>query len=310
MICLIEGVIMSTQMPTIPTISAKKELYLRKHPYDRNVFIMMKYSEDEYHTLVERNVRKAFKGLGFFNAVFAKDLTPEYFPTLLDAIRESIDMCPYGIAIFTPQEGTQFNPNVAFEMGIMSEQKKKGIMLEQKKEILLLKDRRVPTLFTNIAGLVYKGFDGDLEDLGADANQLYTTLTKWLREMKELQEASLNVVFVTGLENIIENPARAIEYFEEQMWRCIKTIAEYAHINLPQSDDLRKAIKFLYHQRQITAFIRFVMLECVRSCQELREFKQLSVEQRNQLLGWASLIRDIYNDWLRYYSDYLRLKKQ
>jgi hypothetical protein len=301
---------MSSQILAIPTISAKKELYLRKHPYDRNVFIMMKYSEDEYHTLVERNVRKAFKALGFFNAVFAKDLTPEYFPTLSDAIRESMEMCPYGIAIFTPQEGTQFNPNVAFELGVMSEQKKKGIMLDQKKDILLLKDQRVPTLFTNIAGLVYEGFDGDLEELGADANQLYTTLTIWLRKMKELQEASLHVLFVTGLENIIENPARAIEYFEDQMWRCIRTIAEYAHIDVRQYDDLRKAIKFLYHQRQITTFIRFVMLESVRSCEELREFKQLSVEQRNQLLGWATLVRDIYNDWLGYYSDYLRLKKQ
>jgi hypothetical protein len=94
------------------------------------------------------------------------------------------------------------------------------------------------------------------------------------------------------------------------MWTCIKTIAQYAHINLPQSKNLRRAVKFLYHKGQITAFVRFVMLECVRSCQELREFKQLSVEQRNQLLGWASLVRDIYNDWLRHYSHYLRLKKQ
>jgi hypothetical protein len=180
-----------------PEIPNKKDLYLAEHPFDYNIFIMMKYSQDDYHTWVERHVRRAFEKVGFFNPVFAKDLTPFYFPTLADAIRESIGMCRYGIAIFTPQEGGQFNPNVAFEL---------GIMWEQQKDILVLKDRRVPTLFTNIAGLIYEEFDGEDGKLQRDANELYLNLTEWLRQMKRIQEMSLKFVFVKGLEHIIESP--------------------------------------------------------------------------------------------------------
>lgn len=284
-----------------PQIPTKKELYLSKYPYDRNVFIMMKYSTDQYHTLVERNIRRAFEEVPFFNPVFAKDITPDYFLTLPDAIRGSIEMCRYGIAIFTLQEGTQFNPNVAFEL---------GMMWDQTKDFLVLKDRRVPTLFTNIAAIIYEQFDGEIKALRVDANELYSKVIDWLGRMKGIQEDSLNKVFVTGLEHIIENPARAMDYFEEQMWICIKTIAGYAHLTLPQSDDLHKAIKFLYDNRQLTTFISVVMLECVKACQQLREVKELSIEQRNRLLGWASLIRDIYNDWLRHHSHFLRLRRQ
>jgi len=285
----------------IPTISNNKELYLKEHPYEYNIFVMMRYSEDRYHVAVEDNIRRAFKDVGFYNPVFAKDLTPHYFENLADSIRQSIEMCRYGIAVLTPQEGTQFNPNVAFEL---------GAMWNHGKQLLILKDRRVPGLFTNITSNVYEGFDGQLKKLQAPDNLLYKKARGWLERMKEIQQNLMNAVFVTGLENIIENPAVAIEHFEDQMWRCLKTVADRARLSLPQPADLRTAIKFLYGKGQLTAFIRFVMLECVRACEELKGAKRLSVEQRNRLLGWASLIRDIYNDWLRHYSTYLTLKKQ
>jgi hypothetical protein len=66
----------------------------------------------------------------------------------------------------------------------------------------------------------------------------------------------------------------------------------------------------MYRSHQLTAFVRFVMLECVRLCEKLEDVEQLSLEQRNRLLAWASFIRDIYNDWVRHYSRYLYLKKQ
>lgn len=98
------------------TYVSNEEVYLARHPFDRNVFVMMKYARDTYHSLIESNVRQAFDDVKFYHLIFAKDLTPAYFPTLPEAIKRSVAMCRYGVAIFTSQAGAQFNPNVAFEM--------------------------------------------------------------------------------------------------------------------------------------------------------------------------------------------------
>lgn len=281
--------------------ASNEEVYLANHPFDRNIFVMMKYARDPYHSLIEANVRRAFRDVKFYHPILAKDLAPAYFPTLTEAIRGSIKMCRYGVAIFTAQEGTQFNPNVAFEM---------GIMWEQKKDVLILKDRSLDDLFTNLTGTIYEEFDGDLNELRVDGNQLYIALRNWLELKKEIQEASINVVFVTGIEDIIDDPGKTVEYFESQLRKCVETIAKYAHLTLPPSDNLLNLIKFLYWKRQITYFIYTVMRRSYEACEQLKATKKLSPEERNRFLSLASLIRDIYNDWLRHYSYYLRFIKE
>jgi hypothetical protein len=277
------------------TFISPKELYLSKHPYDRNVFVMMKYSQDRYHALIDSNIKHAFKEVDFFNPVLAKDLAPAYFHTIADAIRNSSKMCRYGVAVFSSQAGTNYNPNVAFEL---------GIMWEQNKDILILKDRRVSTLFSDILGAVYKEFDGDIDELRVDNNELYVGMLDWLSEMKRIQLDSLDIVFVTTIEANIDNPQKAIAQFEEQLWKCVKKVAKYAHLTIPENKTLRDAIFFLYKKRQITTFIYNVMHDCANSCHRLKRVTQFSQEDRNYLLSRASTIRDIYNDWLRHYSYY------
>lgn len=280
---------------------SNKEVYLAQHPFDRNVFVMMKYGEDPLHSLIEANVRKAFKDVRFYHPILAKDLAPATFPTLAEAVTESIKMCRYGVAIFTSQKGTQFNPNVAFEM---------GMMLEQKKEILILKDKILGNLFINVSGTVYEKFDSDLDELRVGGNQFYTALRNWLERKKEIQEASIDVVFITGIEDMIDDPYKTAIYFESQLRECVETIARHARLILPSSDNLLNLIKFLYWKRQITYFIYLAMRKGLESCEKLKATKKLSPEEREHFLALTSLIRDIYNDWLRHYSYYLHFIKE
>ena len=282
------------------TYISNKEVYLARHPLDRNVFVMMKYARDTYHSLIESNVRRAFDDVKFYHPLLAKDLTPVYFPTLAEAIRGSVAMCRYGVAIFTSQAGTQFNPNVAFEM---------GIMWEQKKDVLILKDQSVPTLFTDIIGNIYEEFDGEVEKLRADGNRLYTALRKWLELKKEIQEASIDVIFVTDIEGMMDDPNKAAAHFEAQLWQCVEAVAKYARITLPPSNDLLYLIMFLYDKRQLTSFIYFVMRKGFVACRRLKAAKQLSLEERSRFLALVSLHRDVSNDWLRQYGYYLRFIK-
>lgn len=285
------------------TSVSNKEVYLARHPFDRNVFVMMKYSRDTYHSLIEANVRRAFRDVEFYHPIFAKDLTPAYFPTLAEALESSVAMCRYGVAIFTSQAGTEFNPNVAFEMGIMR---------EQKKDVLILKDHSVATLFTDIMGTVYEEFDGALDELRVEGNQLYTALRKWLELKEEIQLASIDVIFMTDIEQMmgmLDDPNKAAVYFEAQLWKCVETVAKYARLTLPPSNDLRKLIRFLYDKRQLTSFIYSVMRKGFAACQHLKSAKQLSHEERTRFLALAALHRDVYNDWLRHYGYYLRFIK-
>lgn len=182
-------------------------------------------------------------------------------------------------------------------------------MWEQKKDVLILKDRSVPTLFTDIIGTIYEEFDGDVEKLRADGNRLYTALRKWLELKKEIQEASIDVIFVTDIEGMMDDPNKAAVHFEAQLLQCVEAVAKYARITLPPSNNLLDQIKFLYDKRQFTSFIYFVMHKGIAACHKLKAAKQLSLEERTRFLSLVSLHRDIYNDWLRHYSYYLRFIK-
>ena len=107
---------------------------LEKYPYSNNIFLMMKFRDSnyEYYKIIE-DVLKA-KG---FNCVRADDaewnLTDETHNYMAVAF-----CCKYGIALFDEPEifeknGTKYrvdyNPNVAYELGLMQGHNKKCLIL-------------------------------------------------------------------------------------------------------------------------------------------------------------------------------------
>lgn len=114
---------------------------------DRNVFVMMKYRDDDAYQQIEHIVRTRLASYGLV-ARLAKDR--EYFPDLWANIVHCIKHCQYGLAIFEEIESRDFNPNISLELGYM-------YALERR--CLLLKDRRMPQLPTDICGRIYRNFD-------------------------------------------------------------------------------------------------------------------------------------------------------
>ena len=119
-----------------PLIGHKEEIMrmLEKHPYEKNVFLMMRYRDYNEH-LFER-IEKTIKEKGF-NCVRADmdewDLTDRnvYNPIAV------LYVCKYGIALFDkPEEDedakNQYNPNVAYELGMMQLQRKDCLIFKHK----------------------------------------------------------------------------------------------------------------------------------------------------------------------------------
>ena len=129
---------------------------LETSPYERNVFVMMPFrqDEDEVYEQIENIIRKELRKKGFC-AWLASDR--ELDTTLWGNITSFMTGCKYGIAIFTRKDnivkGTiepEFNPNVSLELGFMA---------SRAKRVLLLKDSALINLPTDLMGHLYKQFD-------------------------------------------------------------------------------------------------------------------------------------------------------
>lgn len=102
--------------------------FLKKHPFDKNVFIMVAYRH-ELATVVKR-VETELRKLDL-NPVLAKD------HNLTDDLNNPIAClmcCAYGVAIFGRAEAKQMhNPNVVYELGMMQLLKRKCVILKHGK---------------------------------------------------------------------------------------------------------------------------------------------------------------------------------
>jgi predicted nucleotide-binding protein len=58
--------------------------------------------------------------------------------------------CSLGVAVSEDIEDRDFNPNVALEL---------GFMLGRRKRCLILKEKRLPSMPTDVVGKLYKPFD-------------------------------------------------------------------------------------------------------------------------------------------------------
>ena len=90
---------------------------------------MMKFRDNnkEFYNFIKRELGK--KGLNCVRADEAEwNLTNDVYNPLA-----VLCCCKYGIALFDePEEGAQYNPNVAYELGIMHYQKKDCLILKHK----------------------------------------------------------------------------------------------------------------------------------------------------------------------------------
>lgn len=100
---------------------------LKKFPYDKNFFLMMKFrkNNEAFYGFIRNELEKYG-----YNCVRADE--PEW--NLTDNVYNPIavlDCCKYGIALFDePEDGANYNPNVAYELGIMQNQGKPCLILK------------------------------------------------------------------------------------------------------------------------------------------------------------------------------------
>ena len=101
--------------------------YLGEHHYDENVFIMIKYRHSTDSLI--KGLKRSLRSEGY-NPVVARDvkLTDDLYNYLA-----CLFCCAHGIAVFDKAEANQmFNPNVAYELGMMHLLKRKTLILVHK----------------------------------------------------------------------------------------------------------------------------------------------------------------------------------
>lgn len=118
--------------------------FLQKYPFDRSVFIMVRYRDrnKDVITAVKRELKK-----NRLNGILASDhnLTDDLYNPVACLLA-----CSRGIAIFDKAERTQtFNPNVAYELGMMH-------LLGR--QCLILKHESLVSLHTDILMKLYRPY--------------------------------------------------------------------------------------------------------------------------------------------------------
>ncbi|GHV48934.1 hypothetical protein FACS1894181_06140 [Bacteroidia bacterium] len=141
---------------------------LKTYNYDKNVFIMMKFrpsSNQDFYEYIKREV----EGKGY-NCVRADEdewnITNDVYNPLA-----VLYCCKYGIALFDePEEGANYNPNVAYELGIMHYQNKDCLIIKNKKL------NNVPVPFDFIKNL-YQEYSKEID--------FHNILTRWLIRIED-----------------------------------------------------------------------------------------------------------------------------
>jgi hypothetical protein len=128
--------------------------FLEDHPEpSRNVFIMMRFSESDQMKQIHQAIAAGLQEHGL-NALRADDR--DYTGDLWSNIEVYLTGCQYGIAVFEDIEKRDFNPNVSLEL---------GYFMGRNKRTLLLKEKRLPSMPSDVVHRLYKEFDGyDIEN--------------------------------------------------------------------------------------------------------------------------------------------------
>lgn len=112
---------------TLSPYKKTMENLLKKFPYNKNVFLMMKFRNDnkDFSDFIKSELQSSG-----YNCIRADD--PQW--NITNNVYNPMAVlycCKYGIALFDePEEGAKFNPNVAYELGAMQNQGKKCLILK------------------------------------------------------------------------------------------------------------------------------------------------------------------------------------
>lgn len=148
-----------------PLVGFKQDIKKRldSFPYEKNIFLMMKFrsSNEDFFDFIKTEIANAG-----FNCVRADDdewnITKNVYNPLA-----VLYCCKFGIALFDqPEEGQDYNPNVAYELGIMH---------YQGKNVLLLTHDDLPPMPFDLIKDLRKNYSKEI-----DFRRLFK---KWLREV-------------------------------------------------------------------------------------------------------------------------------
>jgi hypothetical protein len=142
---------------------SRMQAFCREHPFERSVFIMVRYRTRTASLIKAASASLSAQGL-FGVVASEQDITDDLYNPIA-----CLFCCSRGIAIFDRAEERQaFNPNVAYELGMLH-------LLSRR--CLLLKHSSLPTLQTDILMKLYQSFSNR-----ADVARL---TTEWIRRISE-----------------------------------------------------------------------------------------------------------------------------
>lgn len=123
---------------------SKIEAFLHQHPFDKSVFVMIRYRRRTEKIITA--IREALHAKGLFAVVASEHaITDDLYNPIACLL-----CCARGIAVFdTAERHETFNPNVAYELGMLH-------LLGR--SCLILKHRQLKTLQTDILMKVYVPF--------------------------------------------------------------------------------------------------------------------------------------------------------
>ena len=112
---------------TLAPYKQQMERMLKLFSYNRNVFLMMKFRDNNWG--FSNFIKNELTNSGY-NCIRADD--PEW--NITNNVYNPLAVlycCKYGIALFDePEEGANYNPNVAYELGVMQSQGKRCLILK------------------------------------------------------------------------------------------------------------------------------------------------------------------------------------
>lgn len=136
-----------------PLIGFKQKLQekISKYPYEKNIFIMMKFRPSNYE--VYQYIKSELEKRGY-NSVRADEAEWNITNNVYNPLA-ALYCCKYGIALFDePEEGADFNPNVVYELGIMH---------DQGKECLILKNNKLDSVPFDLVKNLYKSYSREIQ---------------------------------------------------------------------------------------------------------------------------------------------------
>jgi guanylate kinase len=136
-----------------PLIGFKEKIVkqIARYPFDKNVFLMMKFRETNrrvYRFIEEKLQEKGFHCVRADHEDW--NLTDNVFNPIA-----VLYCCKFGVALFDePEDGNNFSPNVAYELGIMH---------QQLKDCLILRHNSLPQMPFDLIKDLHRQYKDNLE---------------------------------------------------------------------------------------------------------------------------------------------------